>query len=527
MNILWFVPPFDVHDGVISSPVASARLRAILPAKEMLKQQSGLGIRLIPLMNGTNITEEVLQETDVAIFGKVLQRFPGLSRALKERNIRVIVDLCDDVFSLQHLRTIYQELLADADHLVCSTPKLAELIETTLQRTATVIPDCVEGERLPVKKLENYLSSRISLLWFGHELHLEKTVGPLIPRLNEVDRATVEFTIVTGQSAATDSWLSQVRETAPFNVTLRMEPWSIAAMKAAYRSADIVVIPGLSDEQYHVKSPNRLVESLVAGVPVSAYTIPSYMEFSDFAVITDDVIDGVNRILRSPATYLQRLEHGQQVILASLSPRAIASKWLDMVAAVMAEQPSAVTRQGQGTALGRPIRLNLGCGDKSLPGYINVDVVDERSGNRPDVVCDIRNLAAFESNYADEILSVHVIEHFYYWEVKSLLQDWIRVLKPGGTLITECPNLLAACQEIVNNPEGTTYADARGQTTMWVFYGDPAWKDPLMCHRWLYTPQSLARLLAECGLVNIRQEPAQFKLGEPRDMRICADKPSL
>jgi hypothetical protein len=32
--------------------------------------------------------------------------------------------------------------------------------------------------------------------------------------------------------------------------------------------------------------------------------------------------------------------------------------------------------------------------------------------------------------------------------------------------------------------------------------------------------------MAEAGLANIRQEPAQFKLREPRDMRIVGEKPA-
>jgi nucleoside-diphosphate-sugar epimerase len=46
-----------------------------------------------------------------------------------------------------------------------------------------------------------------------------------------------------------------------------------------------------------------------------------------------------------------------------------------------------------------------------------------------------------------------------------------------------------------------------------------------MCHRWSYTPHSLRALLEEAGLVNVRQEPAQFKLREPRDMRVVGEKP--
>lgn len=45
---------------------------------------------------------------------------------------------------------------------------------------------------------------------------------------------------------------------------------------------------------------------------------------------------------------------------------------------------------------------------------------------------------------------------------------------------------------------------------MWVFYGDPQWQDPLMVHRWGYTPASLSGMLRELGLVNVRQEPARF-----------------
>jgi hypothetical protein len=61
--------------------------------------------------------------------------------------------------------------------------------------------------------------------------------------------------------------------------------------------------------------------------------------------------------------------------------------------------------------------------------------------------------------------------------------------------------------------------------TMRVFYGDPGWRDPLMIHRWGYTPASLSKLMADIGLVDVRQEPAEFKMREPRDMRITGRRP--
>lgn len=170
------------------------------------------------------------------------------------------------------------------------------------------------------------------------------------------------------------------------------------------------------------------------------------------------------------------------------------------------------------------IKLNLGCGDKILEGYINVDVASERAGKQPDVICDIRNLQAFTDNYADEILAVHVVEHFWRWEVVDILKEWTRVLKPGGKMILECPNLKSACEEFLKDVDRNALPGPEGQRTMWVFYGDPAWQDPLMVHRWGYTPLSLAQIMFEAGLGDLRQEPAQFKLKEPRDMRISGFK---
>ena len=102
------------------------------------------------------------------------------------------------------------------------------------------------------------------------------------------------------------------------------------------------------------------------------------------------------------------------------------------------------------------------------------------------------------------------------------MKSWRRLLKPGGKLILECPNLLYACQMIVENPAMRSQADKAGQMSMWPLYGDPSWKDPLMCHKWAYTPESLMAVLDEAGYQQAKQEPAQFKLREPRDMRITA-----
>lgn len=170
------------------------------------------------------------------------------------------------------------------------------------------------------------------------------------------------------------------------------------------------------------------------------------------------------------------------------------------------------------------MKLNLGCGDKILPGYVNVDVAPSRAGRKPDVICDLHKLEPFDDESVDEVLAVHVVEHFWRWEVVGVLREWARVLRRGAPMILECPNLQSACEQFLRDPDAFSGSGKEGQRTMWVFYGDPAWRDPLMVHRWGYTPRSLGRVMEEAGLADIRQEPAQFKLREPRDMRLVGTK---
>jgi SAM-dependent methyltransferase len=139
----------------------------------------------------------------------------------------------------------------------------------------------------------------------------------------------------------------------------------------------------------------------------------------------------------------------------------------------------------------------------------------------------VRDLTPIPSSIADEVLAVHVIEHFYQWEVDSILREWTRVLKPGGTLVVECPNLESAAREFLLNADEAALGGVEGQRSMWVFYGDPRWRDPLMIHRWGYTPNSLIRALENVGLVEVTRQRAMYKLGEPRDMRVVGRKPLI
>lgn len=156
------------------------------------------------------------------------------------------------------------------------------------------------------------------------------------------------------------------------------------------------------------------------------------------------------------------------------------------------------------------MKLNLGSGARPLEGYVGVDL-----DPRADVVCDLRHLEVFEDNSVDEIIAVHVIEHFYLWEAVPLLTEWRRVLVPGGKIILECPDLEKAARLFLQGE--------KDQLGMWAFYGNPLLKDPLHCHKWGYTPDSLEGVLTKAGFRGCVALPPRFKI-ERRDMRLEAYK---
>jgi len=85
-------------------------------------------------------------------------------------------------------------------------------------------------------------------------------------------------------------------------------------------------------------------------------------------------------------------------------------------------------------------KLNLGCYNKQLPGFINVDV---RSEVNPDVCDDVIKLDKFQKESIDLIYSSHVLEHFSYKDTDIALGRWFEILKKGGVLRLAVPDLEA------------------------------------------------------------------------------------
>ncbi|MEK7174242.1 MAG: glycosyltransferase [Patescibacteria group bacterium] len=97
------------------------------------------------------------------------------------------------------------------------------------------------------------------------------------------------------------------------------------------------------------------------------------------------------------------------------------------------------------------MKLHLGCGEKYLPGYVNIDhpatehtVIDVRA----DIYADIRTLS-YAENSIEEIRNHHMFEHFTRTEALKLLLTWRRWLMPDGRLVIETPDFAASVRAYV------------------------------------------------------------------------------
>lgn len=164
---------------------------------------------------------------------------------------------------------------------------------------------------------------------------------------------------------------------------------------------------------------------------------------------------------------------------------------------------------------GNQVKLNIGCGGTKVAGYVNCDV-DPLV--KPDVVCPADRLP-FDDESADEIMAIHVFEHFYPYDVPGVLVEWRRVLRAGGRLVLELPDLYKCCKNFITAP----WHEPHG---IFGIYGDPKYGTEFMLHKYGYTPESLSRILDEAGFRDIRSKRPEYHRGarDVRDMRLEAVK---
>jgi hypothetical protein len=98
------------------------------------------------------------------------------------------------------------------------------------------------------------------------------------------------------------------------------------------------------------------------------------------------------------------------------------------------------------------IRLHLGCGERYLEGYVNIDYPPEQHSvqlsSPADVYADIAQLR-YEPATVTEIRLHHVFEHFDRTTALRMLIDWYEWLEEDGVLIIETPDFEASARRFI------------------------------------------------------------------------------
>lgn len=148
------------------------------------------------------------------------------------------------------------------------------------------------------------------------------------------------------------------------------------------------------------------------------------------------------------------------------------------------------------------VRLNLGSGGKTIPGFINCDLFPQEG---VDEIFSMEEIP-YADNTVDEISSEHALEHLPRPQAEKALREWARVLKKGGKLNLKVPDLEECCRKFVENPH------LQERWYMHTLYGVQDFRDvpaaPFkdkvnygQIHYTGFTESRLQRLLTENGFV--------------------------
>jgi GT2 family glycosyltransferase len=165
------------------------------------------------------------------------------------------------------------------------------------------------------------------------------------------------------------------------------------------------------------------------------------------------------------------------------------------------------------------IKLNIGSGGIEYPGYLSVDLHDRRAN----IIMDVTKLE-FKENSVTELLAIHVFEHLNPYHALDILKRWHKVLKPGGRLIMEMPDIEELCRRFVTASTGERYGilNAVYGSVNTTGEGEPS--DISSPHLFGWWKQSLWDHLCNAGFVNIQFMPEQHPHPES-NLRVEATKP--
>jgi len=166
-----------------------------------------------------------------------------------------------------------------------------------------------------------------------------------------------------------------------------------------------------------------------------------------------------------------------------------------------------------------PLRLHIGCGSDIKPGYVNIDQFNPAA----DCATPIQEIE-YGDGSVDRIEGYMVLEHLSLPDARAFLARANRMLRSGGTLVLEVPDLEKVSRLVLQFADDPEYLE-KGAFGLRGIFGEPKpGMSPGDYHKWGYTPSLARGLLVEAGFSTIEIEDGTSHCYPLRDMRIEAIK---
>lgn len=125
-----------------------------------------------------------------------------------------------------------------------------------------------------------------------------------------------------------------------------------------------------------------------------------------------------------------------------------------------------------------------------------------------DIVASIVDMAPVRSETVDAVWSSHNLEHVYPHEVRLVLREFRRVLRPGGFALVSVPNLQYLANALAKGRlEDPLFDTQAGPVTpLDMLYGNTRWLaegNEFMAHRTGFTARTMSQKLRDAGFAEV------------------------
>lgn len=322
---------------VLDSPVASVRLRCLVPAAGLRALGHETALATLSDIARPSIAEQLRDPAIRVVLGKptpgTFARHPDIcdaALAVLERlaDARPVhADVCDLMAADEGPAGRHRELVLGRFVPVVPSRWLADHYRALCRHRPLVVEDPAETEEMARPRFDP--GPELQFVWYG-------TWGPGTGRLLartldgiRLPDRRLALTVVAQEEAAGDvaRLADAMVDRLAGSWRIAHRDWSLSEAAAAIADADFVLLPQPEgDPRADAKSHNRLVEAIRQGRFALAAPIPAYRELDRHAWV-GEASEGVRWALADPAGALARIAAGQAEVARRFSPAAVARRW--------------------------------------------------------------------------------------------------------------------------------------------------------------------------------------------------------